>query len=179
MNAWRHRLQVFIGLWVFIGLVVAGINGYALLPLLDEPLAGYSSGALQASRAFQQYRRLMGAETDKISSVMKILAQRFAISEPKINPAARLEKEKRPATVEKKVKRPLVRLPVLAGIVNSRSAAGQVYRMALLDNGVFSEGEMLRDFTIRKISADGVLLTKGKKTWLLKRPEIDYSIVKQ
>lgn len=175
-------MQVIIGLWVLAGLIVAGINGYALLSLLDEPLAGYSSGARQARQKFQQYRRLMEAETEKISSGMKLLAEQFSTSAPKADPAVESKNAISPVLpvrVEKKVNRPTVMLPVLAGIVTSRSTAGRVHRIALLNNSVFFEGEMLKEFTIREISTDGVLLAKGKKTWFLKRPEIAYSLSQQ
>ena len=80
MKLLGYRYQVIIGLWVLVGLVVAGINGYYLLSLLDEPLAGYSPGARQARRQFQQYQQLMETQTRKIASGMKLLAERFASS---------------------------------------------------------------------------------------------------
>ena len=39
MKAWGNNIQVFIGLWIIAGLAVMGINGYALMSLMDEPLA--------------------------------------------------------------------------------------------------------------------------------------------
>lgn len=180
MKSLAYRHQVIIGLWVLVGLVVASINGYSLLSLLDEPLAGYSPGARQARRQFQQYQQLMDTQTRKISSGMKLLAERFASSPPEAKQKIEGQKqEKPPVKVEKTVNRMTIVLPVLAGIVTRRSPVGQVQRIALLNNGVYAEGETLEEFTIQKISADGVLLAKGKKTWFLKRPEIAYSLSQQ
>ncbi|WP_419661994.1 uncharacterized protein Dvar_24360 [Desulfosarcina variabilis str. Montpellier] len=180
MKLLKHRFQIIIGLWVLAGLMVAGINGYLLLSLLDQPLAGYSPGARQVRRQFQQYQRLLESETEKISSGMQLLAERFASRTPDTDSAVAIhEKEKSAVNVEKKVNRPTVVLPVLAGIVTRHTPVGRLQRIALLNNGIFSEGEMLQEFTIRKISADGVLLAKGKKTWFLKRPEIAYSLSQQ
>jgi hypothetical protein len=180
MKSLGYRYQVIFGLWLLVGLVVAGINGYYFVSLLDEPLAGYSPGARQARRQFEQYQQLMETQTRKISSGMKLLAERFASSTPEAEQRTEGQKqEKPPVKVEKTVNRITIVLPVLAGIVTRRSPVGQVQRIALLDNGVYSEGEILQEFTIQKISADGVLLARGKNTWFLKRPEIAYSLSQQ
>ena len=109
---------------------------------------------------------------------MDLLVQRFAIKTAVVETAVAVDEKKHPSTAEKKVNLPPASLPVLAGIVISRLASGTESRLALLDDGVFSEGDRLQDLTIRKISADGVLLAKDKKTWFLKRPEIAYSLSK-
>jgi hypothetical protein len=179
MNAWRNRLRIFLGFWIMAGLVVLGINGYALMSLLDEPLAGHSSAVRQVDRGFQQYQRLINTETEKIVSGMELLAHRFAAHTPRVDSSIPVEKKTVETKAEQKANQPTVTLPVLAGIVTRRSSAGQVNRMALLDGGVYSEGEMLQAFTIRKIDAEGVLLAKGKQTWFLKRPEVAYSLSQQ
>ena len=176
MKAWGTRNQIFIGLWVIAGLAVVGMNGFALMSLMDQPLAGYSAGVRQVNLGFQQYRRLLNAETMDLSSGMDRLVQRFAIKAPMVESQEASDKRQPPMKVEKKVKSPPVTLPVLAGIVTSRRASGEEYRLALLNDGLFSEGDMLKNFTIRKISGDGVLVAKGKKTWFLQRPDIAYSL---
>lgn len=178
MKAFGNSVQVYIGLWVLAGLVVMGINGYALMSLLDEPLAGYSAGVRQADRGFQQYRRLLSTETEKIASGMDLLVRCFAAKTTVIEPSKTADIKQSPSAVEKRVKPPAVALPVLAGIVTRRSTTGAACRLALLNDGVFAEGDTMQDLTIRKISADGVLLAKGKKTWFLTRPEIAYSLSK-
>lgn len=178
MKAWGNSVQLFIGLWMLAGLVVMGINAYALMSLMDEPLAGYSIGVRHAQGMFQQYRNLLSAETENMDSGMDLLIQRFAAKTTLIEPSQAADTRQSPSAVEKKVKPPAVALPVLAGIVTSRSTTGAERRLALLNDGVFAEGDQLQDLTIRKISADGVLLAKGKKTWFLKTPDVAYSLSK-
>lgn len=176
MKAWGDQAKAFIGLWVIAGLIVLGINGRALLSLLDEPLAGHSSGVRLADRGFQQYRQLLSAKAEKISSGMAHLVQRFTASAPTVEHALAVEQKQAPVKETRRVKLPTVTLPVLTGIVTSRSAAGQTHRVAVLDSGVYSEGEQLQNFTIRQISADGILLARGQQTWFLERPDIGYSL---
>lgn len=176
MKTWGHDMQVYIGIWVIIGLVVLGVNGYAFISLVDEPLAGYSPGVQQTDRGLQQYRQMLSAKSEKLSSGLELLAQRFTATVPKHGPPEAVDQKKAPVKVAKRPTIETVSLPVLAGIVTSRSAAGRVHRLALLDSGIYSEGETFQDFTIRKISADGVLLSKGKQSWFIERPKITYSV---
>ena len=178
MKAWGNSVRLFIGLWVLAGLVVVGINAYALMSLMDEPIAGYSIGIRHAQGMFQQYRNLLNAETENMSSGMDRLIQRFAAKTTLIEPSKSADTKQSPSAVEKKVKPTAVALPVLTGIMTSRSTTGKQRRLALLNDGVFAEGDTLQDLTIRKISADGVLLAKGKKTWFLKAPAVAYSLSK-
>lgn len=179
MKTWGDRVKAFIGLWVIAGLIVLGVNGRAFLSLLDEPLAGYSSGVRMADRGFQQYRQLLSAKTEKISSAMAHLVQRFSVNAPAVEHASAVEQKEAPAKETRHVNLPTVTLPVLAGIVTRRSAAGQTHHVAVLDSGVYAEGEQLQSFTIRQISADGILLARGKQTWFLERPDIGYSLSKR
>lgn len=178
MKANKHRLNLLIGLWVLAGLLVLGLNGNVLLSLLDEPLAGYSPGVHQVDQGFRRYRTLLSLNDGERGAGMEQLSQRFAVVIPEPEPTQEEEKSVIDKVVET-VKMPLVSLPVLSGIVTSRSASGEEYRMALLESDVYAEGEKLETFTIREISADGVILAKGNQTWFLKRPEIAYSVSKQ
>lgn len=175
MQRWGNRIQALIGLWFLAGLVVIGANGYVLVSLLDEPLSGHSTAVRNADRGFRQYRRLLTAETEKITSGMDRLVKRFvpqavAKAPPISEKAALLTTKKKPA-------KPIpVVLPALAGIVTSRSTTGSVNRLAMLDGGVFSEGDTWRELTVKGISAGGVVLARGNRTWFLKAPEIAYSL---
>jgi hypothetical protein len=178
MHRFDNRLHAFIGLWILAGLVVAGINGTMLLSLLDEPLAGYSNGVRNADRAFRQYRILLTAEADKITSGMERLTSWFkpaVVEEEK--PA--LNKTPAPPSSAKKEAPPPVTLPTLTGVMTSRSADGSVRRQALLDGRIFAEGDPLGRFTVKRIAREGVSLVRGDRTWFLKAPDIAFSIATQ
>lgn len=177
-----HRLgsgiHILIGLWILAGLTVVGINGYMLMSLLDEPLAGYSSEVRNADRGFRQYRILLTAEAEKITSGMDLLASRF---KPIVVEEEKPVFQKVPATppAAKKVVPPPVVMPTLKGIVTSRSTDGTARQLALMDGRICAKGDQLRDFTVKWITSGGVSLVRGDQTWFLKAPEIAYSLTTQ
>ncbi|MBC2709538.1 MAG: hypothetical protein HGJ94_00555 [Desulfosarcina sp.] len=167
--------HALIGLWILAGLLVAGLNGYTLMALLDAPLSGYSDGVRAADRGMQQCQTLLVAETEKIILGMDLLAYRFTpVTAVEDEPPAAQNAAVPP--VKKRVSTPSVVLPSLTGIITSRSTNGAVSRLALLDGTVFSEGGTLRYFTVKGISVRGVLLARGGQTWFLKAPEITFSL---
>jgi hypothetical protein len=177
MHLFGNRIHALIGLWILAGLVVVGVNGTALLTLLDEPLVGYSSFVRNADRAFRQYRTRLDTETEKITSGMDLLASWFspAVVEDKkvtVKPAP----DKRPAE-KRTVARP-VKLPHLRGIVTRRSSDGSTRRLALMDGRIWGEGDRLGDLTVARIGTRGVSLARGDKSWFLKAPDTTYSLTK-
>ncbi len=174
MHRLGSRVHALIGLWILTGLVVVGINGYMLMSLLDEPLAGYSSTVRNADRGFRKYRILLTAEAEKITSTMDLLARRFT---PRVvekeDPV--VEEVPEPQSIAKKVVAPNVVLPTLTGIITSRSTDGTARRMAVMDGRIRSEGDQLRDLTVKGIASGGVSLVRGHRTWFLKAPEIGYT----
>jgi hypothetical protein len=170
------RMRALIGLWILAGLVVAGVNATLLLQLLDEPLAGYSAVVRNASRGFGQYRMLLTAEAQKITSGMDLLASRFAppVVEKKPvapNVSARPVAQKAPPVP--------VSLPTLTGIMTRRSTDGSAKRLAVMDGRICNEGDRLGDLTVTGISRKGVRLARGDRTWFLKAPEVAYSLTTQ
>lgn len=178
MKTDKHRLQILIGFWTLTGLAILGLNGFALLSLLDEPLAGYSSEVREVDRGFREYRELLSRNDENMTTGMEGLKRRFATAVPDKEIAPEEEKQTLVEKV-KSVRLPTVTLPVLSGMATSRSVSGVEHRLAFLEDDVYAEGDAMQAFTIREISADGVLLAKGEKTWFLKRPEIAYSVNKQ
>lgn len=172
-----NRMRALIGLWILTGLVVAGVNGTLLLQLLDEPLAGYSTAVRNASKGFGQYRKLLTAEAQKITSGMDLLASRFTL---------RVVEEKKTAAPDisvrstaKKVAPASVALPALTGIMTSRSTDGTAKRLAVMNGRICNEGDRLGDLTVKGITRTGVRLARGDRTWFLKAPEVAYSLTTQ
>jgi hypothetical protein len=178
MHRSGSRVQALIGLWILAGLVVVGINGAMLMSLLDEPLAGYSTGVRTADRGFRQYRMLVAAEAHKITSGMDLLASRFG---------PRVEDTEKPATqrvpdppsVVKPVKPPAVKLPTLTGVLTRRSTDRIATRLAVIDGRICAVGDRCRGFTVKAITREGVSLVRNKQTWFIKVPETTYSVAVQ
>jgi len=178
MHRSGNRVHALIGLWILAGLVVVGVNGSMLMSLLDEPLAGYSSDVRNADRGFRNYRMLLTAEAEKITSGMELLTSWFkpvVVEEEK--PV--IQKTPAPPSYAKKTAPPPVVLPTLTGMMTSRSSDGSARRLALLDGRICAEGEQLGNFTVTRIARGGVSLAKGDQAWFLKAPDIAYSITTQ
>lgn len=178
MRRWGNRTRVMIGLWILAGLAVVGANGFFLMSLLDEPLAGYSNGVRQADRAFREYRLRVNVEANRITAAMDWLVRRFA-PEPvaKETPAVvEIKRAASPAGSARAVPAP-VALPALSGIVTRRSSDGTVNCLALLDGSLKAEGDTIQSFTVRGISAGGVLLSRGRQTWRLEAPDVAHSVM--
>lgn len=175
MNFMGNRMHGLIGLWILAGLIVAGVNGTMLLSLLDEPLAGYSMQVRNADRSFRQYRLIAKMEAEKIDSGMELIANLFAPDAPEEKPVAVQPVSKPLATENKKLPSPVV-LPTLTGIVTRLAADGTVQWLAMMDNGIWSNGDQFRELTIQRIDSRGIVLVRGDQSWFVKAPERSYSL---
>jgi hypothetical protein len=177
MHPTPNGIRALVGLWVLAGLAVSGLNGHALMTLLDDPIASYSNDMRRVDRGFREYRMLLSAEAQKITAGMEHLASRFGAAAVEIAPPALPVPPERPQAAAA-APQPLA-LPTLNGILTSRSSSGSDRRLALLDGRVYAEGDRIRDLTVKGITPQGVLLIKGDGTWFLKAPEIAYSLTTQ
>ena len=178
MHRLGSRIHALVGLWILAGLVVAGVNGTMLMSLLDEPLAGYSSGVRMADQGFRKYHQLVAAQAEKITSGMDLLMGRFKIGVVEEEKPVVQEPSAPPLLVKKRAPAP-VALPMLTGIMTSRSSDGGARRLAVLDGRICAEGEQLGNLTVMRIARGGVSLVKGDQAWFLKAPDIAYSLTTQ
>lgn len=178
MHRLGSRIHALVGLWILAGLVVAGVNGAMLMSLLDEPLAGNSSGVRMADQGFRNYRMLAAAQAEKITSGMDLIASRFKPGGVETEIPVVQPPPATPAVVKKTAPAPLA-LPTLTGIMTSRSSDGSDRRLALLDGRICAEGERLGNLTVMRITRGGVSLVRGDQAWFLKAPHIAYSVSTQ
>lgn len=178
MNATDNRVHAWIGLWVLAGLMVAGLNGYMLLALLDAPLAGYSVETRNTDRAFRQYRLLVQAETDKLAGGMDALINRFAPVEPERQPVIAKTVPAPSPAADTHRPRPVV-LPALTGIVTCLSEDGSAQWLALMDGAIWSRGDQIRELTVEQIDERGIVLARGDQSWFVKAPDLSYSLAAQ
>jgi hypothetical protein len=157
MHQSDSRMHALIGLWILAGLMVVGVNGTMLLSLLDEPLAGYSSGVRNADRAFRQYRMRLTAEAEKITSGMERLTSWFTPGLWKKKNRYCKNRPLPPSLAKKMAPHPKVVLPTLTGIMTSRSSDGSTRRLALLDGRICAQGDHSK-FHVKRIARGGVSL---------------------
>lgn len=172
------RTHALVGLWILAGLMVVGVNGYVLMALMDEPLAGYSSEVRDVERSLRRYGQLLTAEAQKAISGIDRLASRFAPVAVEPEKPALQKSTARSAAVKQTVDLPVV-LPSLTGIVTSRRTDGTANRLAVMDGRICVEGDRLGELTVTLIDVDGVSLVSDDRAWFLKAPEIAYSLTTQ
>ncbi len=170
--------RILISCCVLAGLLVVGINGYALLALLDEPLSGYSEGIRTVDRGLLEFRKLSADKSGKVIHGIDRLAGRYT---PELSPeSSPVSKKVIPKKiVTKRVKALPASLPVLTGILTGYSTNGSTRRLAMLDGAVCAEGEKLGDLTVEEITIRGVRLNNGEKIWFVKAPDNNYSLSMQ
>ncbi len=178
MHRLGNRIHALVGLWILAGLVVLGVNGTMLMSLLDEPLAGNSSGVRMADHGFRNYRMLVTTQAEKITSGMDLLTSWFEPVAVEAEKPAFQQTPAPPSYARKRAPAP-VTLPALTGIMTSRSSDGGSRRLAVLDGRICAEGDRLGTLTVMRIARRGVSLVRRDQAWFLKAPDIAYSLTAQ
>ena len=154
--------------------IFLGFNGFALTSLFSPPLVGRSIETRLASQKWLQLE-------DKLALVRKgaigdidfePIVARFMPnwSEEKKQPP-KLEVE--PTQFEEEIE---IKPPVLSGIMKISDSHGKVRWFALIEGRRLKENESVRDFTIKKITNEGVEIGRKGETWFLQTPEIYFSL---
>ncbi len=103
---------------------------------------------------------------------VKILEKKLSEAEALIS-KEKIKKEELRITSEKPV------LPVLEGIIKSFDSEGNIHRIALIDGKLVEEGSYVNGFFVKKITENGVYLSKYNRDWFIKIPEIRFSVVER
>lgn len=168
-----------IGLWVLAALFVAGYNGVFLTTLLEKPLPSLSAEARATIAKWQRLEDQAAARLKEFldpGEIRKLVAKidfkkTTAVPEtPKRAPV--LTTVRKPAPVLKKA----VALPVLNGIVAVYGTNGEVAYLAVIDGKTRKEKNSIGEFVLEKIEAGGVVLARGKRSWFVQAPTVDFSM---
>ena len=163
------RMRMFAGGWILAALIVIAYNGASISTLFSPPIVGLSKDARLAS---QKWLRLENKMTTRAKrSVAPVdLNQVVARYTPKISPAT-IKTAAPTADVAKKTATPVVP-PVLTGIIEVMDRQGARRLTALMEGRRGVEKERIRGFSIKKITLDGVELTRNGHKWFIPAPKV-------
>jgi hypothetical protein len=169
-----YQRLAFGGLILSAFLILA-YNYFQVSSLEGRPLKGYSPTIKQMEADFSRLERL-------ISEKAALLAQTgnatdfYARYQRRIGKAVFQKTENTARPNENAVSAsPQPALPELKGIIQINDAGGRIRYKAVIGDGIYRENDQVEQFTIRRISDNGVDLQRGRKHWHLEKPATRYS----
>ena len=179
--------RLMMGGWVLAALLILVYNAQQAATVLEMPLPSHSREAKTAMRRTQQLEiqskeKMAEAESKKfnVAKIVARLDRGLQKIKQKISPPKELNKIKKPAPVRKAVKvvekEEVIILPSLTGIIQIFDTDGKLKLLAAMDGEVYQENAKVQDFRIKQITAKGVILVRGNRTWQIKAPQVDFSV---
>ena len=176
--------QFFTADWIVTALAILAYNVTMLLTVLDYPVPKFSSNVLQVQQlsleldeARKQGRQALAeAESLDLGAIFNRYLPKLLnkiTSEPIIK---RLPSSAASATpAQKKKTPPLVPLKV-TGIYHVSDKAGENNALVLIHHKYYRINEKVKGFTIKEITAKGVVFVKDGANWFVPAPKGPYSI---
>lgn len=167
----NSKKKLIIGMFVLLAVSLAGYNMNRFLSLYDRPLIGASIESRLASEKWHRLAEFM--ENNKTAA--KIMMMNFINNAPSQNsiPAQTIP-DTQTAPAQKDYNSDM--LPVISGIMRTLKSDGRSQVAVIINNKPFSENESVEGFVIKEITEKGIYLTKGKRNWFVKSPDISYSL---
>ncbi len=169
------KQRLCYSLWVIAAAILAVINALGFLSLEGQALEGYSPvikslqvnlARLDSALSIQKSLDFSDSEIQRLLKAYELKAQPAAEMTASSNGAASPDKteiSKQPA------------LPDLNGILQEVDPNGNLRYAAILNGKAFRRNDQVMDFMVKKISPQGVLLSRAGKTWFVRRPDVYYS----
>jgi len=161
-----------IGIFILLALALLGYNATKFASLYDRPLTGASRESRSASEKWGRLEGLLknqGAVTD--IKHLNFKSNEASSQDVKI---ADVIPDVRSAPLQKEVSDDV--LPVITGMLKTLKSDGRAQIAVIINNRPFSENEIVEGFLIKQITEKGIYLTKGKRNWFVKTPDISYSM---
>jgi len=165
----KYQKPFIIG-WVITTLTIIGYHGIRLNQLFEPAYSNLSpitvtvdvnqrkldAHNLSEAQKNQTYKHIHNLIT-KIAAATKVADSTFS--------------EKGASMIEKV----MPTLPVLSGILQTQTIQGDSISYAILDGRQTKIRERIRDFTIRKIGPEGVVVVRDGQRWFIPLPAIPFS----
>lgn len=168
-----------IGLWVLAALLILWYNGSAMTSLLDQPLTGLSPEARETITKWQRLEMRVAERLKDIVNPQEMEKIMAAIDFKKIKAILPIKKDAPiPVPVKKsqKVVKKEVVLPSLSGILAIHDAEGKTQHLAVVDGKAQEVESVVNGFFIKRIDANGVLLTQEGETWFVSAPKVEFTV---
>ena len=154
--------------WFLIGFMMLGYNVYMLEQVYQPPVINTS----KLNELKNKLNRLtfLDSQRRKVSEKSRALFQKMfaCLSE--------LKNKKNVGDIELKEQ---IILPVIQGMLKSIDSKGRSHKLVMIDGKVYSEKQKINGFVIEKILDNGIYLTKHRKKWFVKIPDVKFSIINE
>jgi hypothetical protein len=167
------RKRLCIGGWILLALLLVGHNGFKLMSFLNPELPEYSRAVKMAREKWQQLERR--AAQAMIVPLGNINLDRIFVTSANVpNEQKRNVPNPKPqSATEKKI---MVKLPSLTGILRISDVNGNMRSLAVIEGKNLSEGDRVKEFVVKKIRKDGIILARGGARWFVPLPEVKFSL---
>lgn len=162
-----------MGYWILAALLIGGYSSSKLMDLFSPTLPGLSREVKSARQKLNQINESASLYMEKgINNLhLKEIFERFTLS-PKKQKKRTIIQKKRPKPIKKEEK---VVLPKIAGILQEIKISGETRYKVVIDGKCLNEYDRVNNFTVKKITPEGVTLTRGNKKWFIPTPKVSFS----
>jgi len=162
-----------MGYWILAALLIGGYSSSQLMNLFSPTLPGLSRDIKSARQKLTQVNESASLYMEKgINNFhLKEIFERFTLSSTKQEKETILRK-KNPKPIKKEEK---VVLPKIAGILQAINISGEIQYKVVIDGKCLNEYDRVNDFTVKKITPEGITLAKGDKKWFIPAPKVYFS----
>lgn len=165
---------LFVGICILVSILLTGYNGFKLMTLFDPFLLKRSDSVIKAMEKWRQFKTKSEEVLSQALNDSEIKMLTSKIGYPlKKREVSIIKTSKDDNKIEKTIEE---KLPVLSGILQVLNVQGKTNSYALMEGKKLKEGFKISDFTVQKITENGVLLARGGKTWFIDSPKVYFSL---
>ena len=165
-----NRLKLAIGFLSILALLMMGYSGTKLLLLYDTPLFGISSESKLAKIKWNRLKLLISEKekTDWSKSIYSLI---------KVPPPIQQNEKKSNSIKETKEDIRYMGKPLqkITGILITSKSINESNASVLIDGKLYSVMDEVSGYMIKKITNDGVSLTKNGKYYFIEAPTVPFS----
>jgi hypothetical protein len=173
MPSQTSKKRIWMGYWILAALLIGGYSSSQLMNLFSPVLPGLSREIKSARQKLNQINEsiTLYMEEDINNLHLKEIFERFTLS-PKKQKKGTILQKKKPKPIKKEEK---VVLPKIEGILQVINISGETRYKVMIDGKCLNEYDRVNNLTVKKITPEGVTLTKGDKKWFIPAPKVYFS----
>ncbi|MBF0120628.1 MAG: hypothetical protein HQK79_17510 [Desulfobacterales bacterium] len=173
----KTNLIIAIIGWIIAAIIIAGYNVFMFIEVSNPSIA---PGANNANLAAKKIAQVTEIKTQSLKELLNIdLDKIFSRITPELSGKLIKPKEIKEQIETKEPSKEQIEIkpPNLNGILSIIDTNGNYRNMALIEGKMLEEKQIVNNFTIHKITKEGVVVSKGEKTWFMPAPEVFFSMV--
>lgn len=188
MIALGNTKHLIMGGIVLTALGIGTYNSSVLMSVYEQKMPGYSRETKMADQKWRQLEEMPTRETldpakgDEVVAVLTRYRRNYRAPASEVQMAvaeakAKIEQGEPSATIlAGEIKEIEIQPPSVAGILTRKDARGAIRRVAIIAGRAVGEKDRVDGFTVKEITAKGVVLTKGPQRWFIPNPQIHFSV---